>query len=214
MGSKKEKAALHPFTNHTAPQFPRLFPAVGTLMALWVQAGDVPPSTHGCSAPLQPIPVPSYLGDAAVSPPCPGCGGSSQHSVPHSLTFQHGRRRRMKRRRRRTVHAATLPSDKRGQVGGAMPAGQEPGDEWEPSPAPSGSRENAGSAKPGSGFTTTTCPPWGKASHSRWETQPRWMKSLFQGQNTCRQHGRWLGISKTIFVARRATKTAFFSPKI
>lgn len=31
----------------------------------------------------------------------------------------------MKRRRRRTVHAAALPSDKHGQVGGVMPAGQE-----------------------------------------------------------------------------------------
>lgn len=77
------------------------------------------------------------------------------------------------------MHAAALPPSKQGQVGGAMAGGQEPGDEWEPGPAPSGSRENASSAKPGAGFTATTRPPWGKASHGGWEMRPLWTKSLF-----------------------------------
>lgn len=103
------------------------------------------------------------------------------------------------------MRAAALLPDKHRQVGGAMAGGQEPGDEWEPSPAPSGSRENASSAKPRAGFTATTRPRCGKASHGGWETRPLWMKSLFQSwrkthgvQNTCRWHGRWLGTSKTI----------------
>lgn len=39
--------------------------------------------------------------------------------------------------------ATALPPGKHGQVGGATAGRQEPGDEWEPGPAPSGSRENA-----------------------------------------------------------------------
>lgn len=120
---------------------------------LQVQVGDVPSTSHGCSAPLQPTRH-SYLGDAAVSPQPRDVGvpHAAAATVPHSPTFQ------QRRRRRRTKRDAALSPNKRGQVGGAMAGGQEPGEEWEPGPAPSGSRENAGSAKPRAGFTTTTRP--------------------------------------------------------
>lgn len=135
-----------------------------------VQVRDVPASTHGCSAPLQLIPIPSYLGDAAV-PPLPGTWGSSRRRTARPSAEEEEEKNRV---------CCCLPPGKHGQVGGATAGGQEPGDEWEPGPAPSGSRENAAPAKARAGFAATTRFPWGKASRGRWETGPLWIKSLSQ----------------------------------
>ena len=218
LGSEEESPPAPMHYPNCTPIFKALPPGLSSGGSLHppgprVQVGDVPPSTHGCSAPLYPIPVPSYLGDAAVSPPPRDVGAPHAAAVPHSPTF------RRRRRRRRTVCAAALLPDKHGQVGSAMAGGQEPGDEWEPGPAPSGSRETAGSAKPRAGFTATTRPPWGKASRGGWETRPLWMKSLFQSQrkthgveNVRRWHGHRLGTSKTI-LQHTVQKKPLFLPQ-
>lgn len=111
--------------------------------------------------------------------------------------------------------AAALPPGKHRQVG-ATAGGQEPGDEWEPGPAPSGSRENATPAKPGAGFATTTRFPWGKASRGRWETRPLWMKSLFQSRRKVDGVENALAariLARHQQTAARRTKESLFLPK-
>lgn len=165
----RRKAALHPCTIQTAPQFSRLCPpslsqwgVPCTLLAPRCKLGMCHPSPMGARLPSSPSPSRRTWG-MLQSPPWDVGTPHAAAAVPHSPTFR-------QRRRRRTVCAAALPPGKCGQVDGAMAGGQEPGDEWEPGPAPSGSRQNAGAAKPGAGSTATTRPPWGKASHGGWET--------------------------------------------
>lgn len=94
------------------------------------------PASMGAQLPSSPSPSRRTWGCRSCPPQNTGAPCAT---VPNSPTSQ---------RRRRTVHVTALLPGKHRQVVGAMAGGQEPGDEWEPSPAPSGSRENAGFAKP------------------------------------------------------------------
>lgn len=113
--------------------------------------------------------------------------------------------------------ATALPPGKHGQVDGATAGGQELADEWEPGPAPSGSRENAAPARPGAAFAATTHFPWGKASRSKWEMQPLRIKSLFQSWR--KVHGEEKVLAARIparhqqTVAHCSTKKSLFLPK-
>lgn len=114
------------------------------------------------------------------------------------------------------MHANALPPSKHGQVNGAMASRQESGDEGEPSPAPSGSRENAAPAKPGAYFAAMTHFPWGKAPLGNWEMQPLWIKS--PSQSWRKVHGEENVLAAQILaqhqqIAARCTKKSLFVPK-
>lgn len=199
-----EKVFPQPRTDQTAPHFFKAPNRRGAPAPSWVPR-DVPASTHRCSAALQLIPTPSYLGDAAVPPPPRDVGLLTARPSARQEEEEEEENRVC---RRPPVRQARAGRRRQGRRAGA-------GDEWEPGPAPAASGENAAPAKPQAAFAAADFLR-GKAPCGRWEPRPLWVKSLLQSRRKASGVGNASAAAAAAAAANRSTldkKIPFFPQK-